>query len=538
MTRILPLTSLLALISLGCSDSSILGGKSASDMEEGDTASYGWDGDGAAEADTGYGGGDNDDEAWGSEEEDDFLKLLPAVTDQYVFVANPARDTITRISVPSLEVITVEVGVDPDVVVTTSDYSRAITFNKGSDTISVIDSSTLDVLEVDVLDNLNNMEVSPSGDWAIAFHDADLDDGTSSSNSTQSFNEISIVDTLTGDHYPMVVGRNPHQVKFTEDSNLAVVISDEKLALINLGASYPDRSIVEISDDLLDPPRAEEIEITPNGDYAFIRQYGAAELVLVDLSSEEVYSLPVGDNPTDLDLSPDGLEAVIVDRGAGQIYIYPTEEPESQLATIIDLPPGELIGSLQFSPDSTKAVLYTTAAPVSHYTTWDLTGDISDPDAMTVRPLVKPIASVSITPTGGGLVIFHSDEVSTDGDPTYDGQHALTLVDLDDFLDNPMILPGEPTAYASSDSGEVGFYIMDGVPTLTMVAFDALLHWDIPLKSNPVHVGVLPNTNYAYVNQEHDLGRLSFLDPGEPLDPHDDELKTITGFELNSAIEH
>ena len=145
---------------------------------------------------------------------------------------------------------------------------------------------------------------------------------------------------------------------------------------------------------------------------------------------------------------------------------------------------------------------------------------------------------MSITPTGGGLVIFHSDEVSTDGDPAYDGHHALTLVDLDDFLDNPMILPGEPTAYASSDSGEVGFYIMDGVPTLTMVAFDALLHWDIPLKSNPVHVGVLPNTNYAYVNQEHDLGRLSFLDPGEPLDPHDDELKTITGFELNSAIEH
>ena len=507
-------------------------------MEEGDTAAYGaWDSEADADTDSDA-DADADDENWGSEQEDDFLKLLPAVTDQYVFVANPARDTVTRISVPSLEVITVDVGVEPDVVVTTSDYSRAITFNKGSDTISVIDSSTLDVLEVDVLDNLNNMEVSPNGDWAIAFHDADLEENNSSSSSTQSFNEISIVDTLTGDHYPMVVGRNPHQVKFTEDSNLAVVISDEKLALINLGASYPDRSIVEISDDLLDPPRAEEVEITPNGDYAFIRQYGANELVLVDLSSEEVYNLPVGDNPTDLDISPDGLDAVIVDRGAGQIYIYPTEDPETQVATIIDLPVDEYIGSLQFSPDSSKAVLYTTAVPVSHYTTWDLTGDIAAEDAMTVRPLVKPIASVSITPTGGGLVIFHSDESSDDGDPAYDGHDALTLVDLDDFLDNPMILPGEPTAYASSDSGEVGFYIMEGVPTLTMVAFDALLHWDIGLKSDPVHVGVLPNTNYAYVNQEHDLGRLSFLDPGEPLDPHDDELKTITGFELNSAIEH
>ena len=40
------------------------------------------------------------------EEEDNFLALAPAATDSYVFVANPTRDTVTRIAVPGLQVDT------------------------------------------------------------------------------------------------------------------------------------------------------------------------------------------------------------------------------------------------------------------------------------------------------------------------------------------------------------------------------------------------------------------------------------------------
>ena len=55
------------------------------------------------------------------------------------------------------------------------------------------------------------------------------------------------------------------------------------------------------------------------------------------------------------------------------------------------------------------------------------------------------------------------------------------------------------------------------------------------LPSEPVHLGVLPEEDTAFVNQSHPLGRLSFYDP----DVADGEapLQTITGFELNSAIE-
>ena len=101
-----PLIPLLSLIPVGCAD-----------MEY---SRSGEDAYAQSEADTGWYGSENEDSApstdadedLGSESENDFLRLLPATTDKYVFVANPARNTVTRVS-PVLDVITVDVGVDP-----------------------------------------------------------------------------------------------------------------------------------------------------------------------------------------------------------------------------------------------------------------------------------------------------------------------------------------------------------------------------------------------------------------------------------------
>ncbi|MFT5685276.1 MAG: hypothetical protein ACI8RZ_006226, partial [Myxococcota bacterium] len=52
--------------------------------------------------------GDSDD--LGSEDETTLLGLRPATTPAYVFVANADRDTISRIAVPALDVLTARVG--------------------------------------------------------------------------------------------------------------------------------------------------------------------------------------------------------------------------------------------------------------------------------------------------------------------------------------------------------------------------------------------------------------------------------------------
>ena len=116
-----PLLPLIALAATGCSD-----------MEM--SSKQGYDDYGPEDADTGYWyGGEtseepNTDDDLGSEVENDFLRLVPATTDKYVFVANPARNTVTRVSVPSLDVITVEQADNENSVVTQPGTKRSKNF--------------------------------------------------------------------------------------------------------------------------------------------------------------------------------------------------------------------------------------------------------------------------------------------------------------------------------------------------------------------------------------------------------------------------
>jgi DNA-binding beta-propeller fold protein YncE len=505
---------------------------SSYDMEKSDDGAYSdsgynssedgdWDGDG--------GGGSDDGDDWEPEEEDDFLALRPAPTDAYVFVANPARDTVTRVSVPSLSVITTQVGNEPHVIATTSDYTKAVSFNRGSDTISIIDAGSLSVRDIAVRENFNAMQMSPDGAWVACWYDAatadEIDQATAGG--AQSFNEVSFVRLADGAHFPMVVGFNPRDMRYTEEGNLGIVVSDAYLAIIDLTADEPLPIRLQISEDLIDPPVAEEVLITPNGDFAMVRQFGADELVVVDLINLVVDRIPTGLNPTDLDATPDGLSAVAVARGSNELWIYELADLFAE-AQVIDVPESEVYGSVLMSPDGTQGLLYSTATGISRYASWNVASS-----EIEIHSLVKPVDRVGVNPTGTTALVFHDRNENDDVDeesPFYQ-EWGLTLVDMSDFFSNPLRLPSEPTAFDTTDDGETGFFIMENEPYLEVLDFNTLLYDEVALKSIPVHIGVLPDTRTVYASQEHSLGRLSFYDPDS------EQLQTITGFELNAGIE-
>ena len=496
--------------------------------------------DEAGYADYGYGGespqdandaDDGDDWEPPPESEDAFAMLPPATTDAYVFVANPERDTVTRVGVPTLDVITVEVGSIPKVALTTPDHMTAAVFNQGSDDLSILDAETLDEQRIELREHLTSMVMSPDGLWVVCFRDADEvgeEEEDEEQEGIESFNELSLVNLDSYEHFPMVVGANPHQVKFTEESDLALVVSDQEVALIDLTLETPSPVLVQVAEDPLDPPQAEEVVVAPNGEFAFVRQYGASDIVVLDLVLAEAGRVEVGDNPTDLDITPDGEQAVVVCRGAQELWLLDAEQPELE-AEVIALPPEYTLGSVIMSDDGRTGVLYTTALPQDRYATWDVaSGEI------TVRGLVKPVMAMSVSPLSESLLVFHTQENAegADSGDTWWDAWALTLIDLDDFRSNPMKLAAEPTAYSHADDGEHGYFVMEDSAWLGVLDYGTLLPEDIELKSVPVHVGTLPGSDYAYVSQEHNLGRISFYDSQE------DTLETITGFELNSEIEH
>ncbi len=470
------------------------------------------------------GGGDSGQ----PEVEDDFFSLAPSATTAWLFIANPDRDTLTRVAIPALQVVTVKVGDRPIQVATTADYQKAVTFNEGSDSVSVVQAESLAVAEVAVRPNMNRLSLSPDGRFALCWHDPDGDAVESSGDGARSYTEVSLVDTVALTHTPMVVGFNPRDVQFTADSAAAVVVSDAWLALIDLRQESPAPQRIAISEDLVDPPLAEEVLLAPDGSYALVRQYGARELVVVDLQSAFVQKIEVGANPTDLDITPDGRRAVAVARDDKELWLYDLGDPFAA-PEVLALPSTESFGSVVMSPDGQRGLLYSTSSGQSRYGVWDLsTGEIE------VRALVKPVAAMGLSPTGGTALAFHpkenGDTASTS--PFYN-RYALSMIDVeDDFFTNPLLLAAEPIGYAHSQDGQRGFFIMEKERWLVDLDYETLLFESLELKSDPVYVGVVPESRLAWVSQAHDLGRLSFYDPD------DGTMQTLTGFELNSGIEY
>jgi DNA-binding beta-propeller fold protein YncE len=191
---------------------------------------------------------------------------------------------VTRIEVATLSVITAPVGAGPTEVVVSPDNSVAAVFNEGSDDLTVLDTEALTQSTVGLRPNLNQIVMSGDGEWVAAWHDGALED---TSVGATSYNEVSLVHLGRLDHTPLIVGYNPRQVRFTADHQRLLVVSDDYLAIVDLTADALEPVRVRIAADALDAPVAEELVLTPDGQTAIIRQFGATELVVVDLVTGE-----------------------------------------------------------------------------------------------------------------------------------------------------------------------------------------------------------------------------------------------------------
>jgi len=479
-------------------------------------------------ADTGLGGGDG----LPPEDEVDRLALKPALTDVFVFIAAPERDTVTRVNVQTLEVKTIAVGDRPTVVETLPDQRRAVVLNQGDDSVTILDGTALSGETVDIRDNLNRMALAPGGQWAVLWYDPLADEGDVDLGGAASFNEISLVDLDRRLHVPVVPGFNPKGVAFTPDGALALVVSDASLAVLDLTEDDPIPQVIPIADPLA-APVAEEVVVAPDGARAFVRQRGRDVITVVDLATEDVDEVAVGAGPTDLDLTPDGTEAVVVCRGAKELDILEVDDP---LATprVVPFPDTTPLGSVSIGGDG-LALLYTTASNTNRYATW-----LTSTDVIELKPLPKPVVALSRTPDGSSLLAVHPAADADDGTTPepYKGKPAVSLISLSDLRANTISLSSPVKAFSNSPDGTLGYVILEDERYLEVLDYQRLLYEEIDIPSVPAFLGVLPDLDTtdadrpaAWISQEHPLGRLSFWDPD------DGSLQTLTGFELNSQIE-
>ena len=518
MTRLLILSLLLA----GCADDMLMA-RAGGDYDYEDAFDDD-DDEGPAAAD------DDGQDGEEPEDEDDFLTTEPRGTDVYVFIANPNRDTLTKINAYTRDIETIEVGDQPDQVVVSADYLRAVSFNTGDDSVTIVDVETNATVDVDVREDFNFIQISPDGRWVVAYFNASVEDASFDVDGVRSFTEVSFVDTIEATVQSFSVGFNPKEVQFTADGRTAVVVSDSFLTVANLQVDPIALSLVDLGADPVDPPVAAEVEVTPSGAYAFVRYVDQNAIQAVDLATGALEDLDGGVGPSDLDLSPDGSEAIVVSRGSQELRIFDTANPTAP-PTILPTPASSTLGSLVLAPDNLTGLLFTTTQAEDRITFWDRAEG-----TLTERALVKPVDAVAISPDGESALIIHTLADDPEDNDVFSDVHALTVVDLNTWLTNPVALQSRPTRWTTSNDGRYSLFVMENNRNVGVIDYATRLVDDVLVPSVPVHIGIMPlettpEEALGWVSQEHELGRISFVRP------YDGSVETVTGFELNSAIE-
>ena len=525
MTRTLYLLLPLALLTIGCvmERSGSMADDYYADDDYDPAPGEGSDSDGLSD--------DDDEQEQEEEDEDDFLSTEPRGTDVFVFVANPDRDTVSKINAYTREVQTIDVGDEPTQVLVSPDYGRAVTFNAGDDTVSVIDVATDAVIDLDVREDFNFIQMGPNGRWVVAWFNADMEDANFDVEGVRSFTEVSFVDTVLQQVHSYSVGFNPKGVRFTDDSSRAVIISDAFITVADLTTDPVELDLLDLETDPLDPPVAAEVEVTPSGGWAFVRYHGLDTISAIHLETGELGEIDGGVDPRDLDLTPDGSMAVVVSRGSSEIRLFDATNPLDEPPLILDTPEGLTAASVVIAPDGETALVYSTAELEDAITFWDLgSGE------MTVRGLVKPVDAVAISPDGGSALIIHTLADAVDANDLFTDSYALTVVDLDTWLTNPVALASRPLRWTTSNDGRYSMFVMENDRNVGIIDYQTRLVDDLLVPSQPVHIGIMPLEStpqeaLGWVSQAHELGRISFVSP------FDLSVETVTGFELNSDID-
>ncbi len=479
----------------------------------------------------------------------------PASALRYVYVAMTELDSLAKIDGATLSVASVSVGDQPEVVVAIPGSNSAVVLDEANGTATVV-RPTVDRDETSVvrtLPRLNEIRVDPNGRYAVAWFDlnkAALDaGGLEGIEDIGSFQDVTVIDLAPGDvrAVDLTVGFRPREVEFDISGQRAYIVTDDGISVVDLAdATSAGPSIVPpipVTDDPLSDPLGIDVDVVADGAFAVVREVGRAELRIVRVAGEplgEMFTIPLAVEPSDVDISPDGLTAYAVLRDANALAVIdvPGDGFEPAGVTLVPLNDSLLIGSLVLSDAGDRGLLFTNAFATEVMTVIDLQA----PGFPTVSyPLQKSVRLAGFDPSGDKAIIVHAkafgdpDEATT-FEEFIDRSFGYSVFDVATGFAKLEVTPVDPGAFAFAADAPRAYLILDGgdaegaFAAVHTIELDTGVVREQPLSSPPDAVGVLPQAGVAFVSQRHGLGRMSFIDI------ETDAMRTVTGFDLNGRI--
>lgn len=510
--------------------------------------------------------------------EDEHMEFQPPVGSQnYVFVVNTTLGTVAKIdpgSLSNIEVSSIPVGVRPTILCTVPGSDTALVLNEGSRSVSVIEASPQRDLvhEVPVGQPYTAMSMSPDGAYLVVYFDS----SEAGADPSTSANKVAIVDVnsaFSGDPkvYEYAVGYRVTDVIFDRlsgphgpFSSKVLIVSKADIAVAELDRledvwilprvwiQNPDAEVVQ----------AREVLATPDARHLIFRNFNTTELTVVDTVLGTSTRLMLHGLPTDLDLSPDGRMALVVQRAAGIVarldldadlrhvvslegisYFDPdgdgTPSPDDLVFVIAQDPYGQPLSVGQSEMYTVggrlKAMLYTNQDPKEEISILDV--DSMDIDYLG-RLINKLVDYVVLSPGGRAALVVHRPQPgSPEIDPVereIDALHGYTLIDLATHATFQQVTEAAlgPLAFSSTGRHAILTVFDPGLEVNELHVLDLYrltLQMDsVPLEALPQFVGVLPGGEIGYVAQEHRYGKITFVDMTSM------QKRAVTGYELNA----
>jgi YVTN family beta-propeller protein len=494
---------------------------------------------------------------------------LPHAGEHFVYVANPESDTVAVINAETLAIETVEAGDEPTFLQTLAGTDRAIVLNVGSSDATIIrtDAAGSRASRVEVLPGSNAIAVAPDGKHAVAYYDATFRSAASRTGSFQDVTVITLADE--GDSsVGMTVGFRPSDVFFSSDGARAFVVTEDGVSILNfteIATSGPSiAATVPLAPTTLS--KTLDVSITPDGQYALARAQNETLLRLVDLNTRVQKTLDLaqfidsapdtgaagaagafsaggagsGESTelgpiTDVDLAPNGEFALAVLRSQSAVLRIPVpaafDDAGSVAPMIID---AEIVGSVAISPDSTRALLYTTAlASYERLTVLNLTDQ-----TRRSLDLRKAVIGVTVAPNGQTAFVVHRkregdpNQAGLDPDSVIDRSFGYSVIKLTDGFAKLQITDADVGPFTIVPDSSHLFVLFNGATLreVQRVNLESFLVDHIAIGGPPISLGAVPGTQKVFVGQEHPDGRITFIDwlTGN--------VASVTGFELNSRI--
>ena len=475
------------------------------------------------------------------EEEIEVALQAPQGGDKYVFVVSTGLDAVVRIDALSLEVDLIEVGGAPTVMRTMGGEDSLVVFNRGTRDFSVVraadgEADQAAIATLDAPSQINRLEVAAGGAYAVAWYDPEAGIAGDPVGDLQ---QVLVLGLTPGAEavYPVGVGFHPLTVSFRDEGDTAYVVTEDGISVIDMAALDGPSFVptMSVTPDPFEPWFDREVLVTPDGARAVVRRGGVSEVRIITLASGDTKVVELDGPPTDVDLTPDATEAIVVVRDQAQLVRVLLEDPGER--TTIDLS-GTPAGLATLTDDGQLAVLYSTLPEAEWLAVLDLaTGEV------TKIPLKKGVTAVAPAPDSKTVLVLHQKSAEGSPDPTepledfIDKSEGYSVVDIETLFAKLELLDSPPGGFAVTPDGGRAYVLVPDVSTTRLGHFvddidlRTMLVTAVPLGSPPRHAVYVPAADRMAVSQDHPVGRITFIDT------QTGDTETVTGFELNGLIE-